>query len=232
MGSRVIGMNCEKVRKTLSAFLDRQLARAPFDTVTQHLAQCRDCSSYAKDLGELHASLRSLPRVAPPARLVTELQVLASRERMRQLSRGTYTALGHFWMAEMRLFFDNLMRPIAIPFAGGLVSAVFLFTMLMPTLQFPHLTRNDVPSGLFTQSVATVDTLPPFGFSEDNVVVQVMLDEQGYVVDYRLPNNVSSTLRNDIANMILFTKFEPATAYGVPIAAKVVVSFRRIDVKG
>jgi hypothetical protein len=225
-------MNCEKVRKTLSAFLDRQLARAPFDTVTQHLAQCRDCSSYAKDLGELHASLRSLPRVAPPARLVTELQVLASRERMRQLSRGTYTALGHFWMAEMRLFFDNLMRPIAIPFAGGLVSAVFLFTMLMPTLQFPHLTRNDVPSGLFTQSVATVDTLPPFGFSEDNVVVQVMLDEQGYVVDYRLPNNVSSTLRNDIANMILFTKFEPATAYGVPIAAKVVVSFRRIDVKG
>jgi hypothetical protein len=225
-------MNCEKVRKTLSAFLDRQLARAPFDTVTQHLAQCRDCSSYAKDLGELHASLRSLPKVAPPARLVTELQVLASRERMRQLSRGTYTALGHFWMAEMRLFFDNLMRPIAIPFAGGLVSAVFLFTMLMPTLQFPHLTRNDVPSGLFTQSVATVDTLPPFGFSEDNVVVQVMLDEQGYVVDYRLPNNVSSTLRNDIANMILFTKFEPATAYGVPIAAKVVVSFRRIDVKG
>jgi len=225
-------MNCEKVRKTLSAFLDRQLARAPFDTVTQHLAQCRDCSSYAKDLGELHASLRSLPTVAPPARLVTELQILASRERMRQLSRGTYTALGHFWMAEMRLFFDNLMRPIAIPFAGGLVSAVFLFTMLMPTLQFPHLTRNDVPSGLFTQSVATVDTLPPFGFSGDNVVVQVMLDDQGAVVDYKLPDNVSSKLRNDIANMILFTKFEPATAYGVPIATTVMVSFRRIDVKG
>jgi len=225
-------MNCEKVRKTLSAFLDRQLARAPFDTVTQHLAQCRDCSSYAKDLGELHASLRSLPTVAPPARLVTELQILASRERMRQLSRGTYTALGHFWMAEMRLFFDNLMRPIAIPLAGGLASAVFLFTMLMPTLQFPHLTRNDVPSGLFTQSVATVDTLPPFGFSGDNVVVQVMLDDQGSVVDYKLPDNVSSKLRNDIANMILFTKFEPATAYGVPIATTVMVSFRRIDVKG
>ena len=79
------------------------------------------------------------PRLTPPARLATELQVLASRERMRQLSRGTYTALFHYWMAEMRLFFDNLMRPIAIPFAGGLVSAVFLFTMLMPTLQFPHL---------------------------------------------------------------------------------------------
>ena len=41
-----------------------------------------------------------------------------------------------------------------------------------------------MPSGLFTQSVATVDTLPPFGFSENNVVVQVTLDEQGNVVDY------------------------------------------------
>ena len=225
-------MNCEKVRKTLSAFLDSNLAPERFDTVTQHLAQCRDCLSYAKELGDLHSALRLLPAVLSPARLATELQVLASRERVRQLSRSTYTALFHYWMADMHLFFDNLMRPIAIPFAGGLVSAVFLFTMLMPTLQFPHLTLNDVPSGLFTQSVATVDTLPPFGFSENNVVVQVMLDEQGKVVDYDLPNNVSSKLRNDIANMILFTKFEPATAYGVPIAAKVVVSFRRIDVKG
>jgi hypothetical protein len=225
-------MNCEKVRKTLAAFLDRNLARGPLDTIPQHLAQCRDCFNYARDVGELHSELRSLPTVVPPARLVTQLQVLASRERMRRLSRGTVTALFHFWVAEMRLFFDNLMRPIAIPFAGGLVSAVFLFTMLVPTLQFPHRTRNDVPSGLFTQSEATVDTIPPFGFIEDNVVIQVTLDEQGYVVDYTLPNNVSTKLRNDIANMILFSKFEPATEFGMPIAAKVMVSFRRIDVKG
>jgi hypothetical protein len=224
-------MNCDKVRKALSAFLDRNLARGPLDVITQHLAQCRDCSNYARELSDLHSSLRNLPVVAPPVRLVTELQVLASRERMRQLSRGTYTALLHFWIAETKLFFDNLMRPIAIPFAGGLVSAVFLFTMLMPTLQFPHRTRNDVPSGLFTQSAATVDTLPPW-FSGDNVVVKVKLDEQGYVVDYTLPDNLNSKLRNDIANMILFTKFEPATAYGVPVATTVMVSFRRIDVKG
>jgi hypothetical protein len=225
-------MNCEKVRKTLSGFVDRRLARAPLDTVSRHLAHCRDCSSYAQELSELHSALRSLPAVAPPAKLITELQVLASRERMRQLSRGTLTALVHLWAAEMRLLFDNLMRPFAIPLAGGVLSAVFLFTMLMPTLQFPHLTRNDVPSGLFTQSDATLDALPPFGFSEDNVVVQVTLDERGSVVDYTLPNNVSGKLRNDIANMILFAKFQPATEFGMPIAATVLVSFRRIDVKG
>ena len=132
-------MNCDKVRKTLSAFLDRSLGRATFDATSQHLAHCRDCSSSAQELNDLHSALRRLPVEAPPARLLTELQVLASRERMRQLSRGTVNALFHFWAGEMRLLFDNLMRPIAIPLAGGIASAVFLFSMLQPTLQFPTL---------------------------------------------------------------------------------------------
>jgi len=227
VGCRVIRMNCDKARKTLSELLDRKLARAPFETISQHLAHCRDCSSYAQDLGELHSALRSLPVAVPPAHLLTQLQVLASRERMRQLSRGTMTALFHFWTAEIRLLFDNLMRPIAIPLAGGIVSAVFLFGMLQPTLQFQHPTDHDVPSGLFSQSNATFDALPPFGFTEDDVVVQLTVDDQGRVVDYTIPNNVNSRLRNDIANVILFTHFRPATEFGMPIAGKVLVSFRR-----
>ena len=226
-----ISMNCEKVRKTLSAFLDRNLGRGPFDSISQHLAQCRECSSYAQELGVLHMSLRNLPPLTPPTRLITELQVLASRERMRQISRGTFTALLHFWAEEMRLFFDNLMRPIAIPFAGGLLSAVFLFLALVPTLQFPHLVHNDVPSGLATN--ASFNALPPFGFgAEDGVVVLVTVDYKGSVVDYSIPDNVTSKQRNEIANMILFASFEPATEFGVPISSKVLVSFRRIVVKG
>src|SRR5258708_19290125 len=120
---------------------------------------------------------------APPAQLLMELQVLASRERMRQLSRGTVTALLHFWAVEMRLLFDNLMRPIAIPLAGGIVSAVFLFSMLQPTLQFPHLTHNDVPSGLFSQSNATFEALPPFSFTEADVGVQLTVHHHRPVVD-------------------------------------------------
>jgi predicted anti-sigma-YlaC factor YlaD len=115
-------MNCDRVQKTLSAFLDRRLARAEFDTISQHLEHCRDCSSSVQELNNLHSALRSLPVETPPAQLGTELQVLASRERVRQLSRGTVSALFNFWVAEMRLLFDNLMRPIAIPLAGGIAS--------------------------------------------------------------------------------------------------------------
>jgi putative zinc finger protein len=226
-------MNCEGVRKTLSAFLDRKLGRDASDYVSQHLAGCRDCSTYAEELRETRSFLRSLPMLAAPAWLQTQLQVMASRERVRRLSHNTVSALLHYWWEEMRLYVDNLMRPIAIPLAGGLVSAVFLFSMLMPTLQFHHHTWNDVPSGLFTQSEASMDTVPPFGFSEDNVEIQVTLDETGAVVDYVIPKgNDTPQLRNDIANMILFTTFKPATEYGIPRASKVMVSFRRIVVRG
>jgi hypothetical protein len=235
MGSRVTDMKCDTVRKTLSAFVDRRLAGGSFDNLSHHLEECRDCSAYARDLAAMHSALRSLPAAAPPVRLLTQLQVLASRERMRQISRGTLTALVHFWSGELQLFFDNLMRPLAIPFAGGLISALFLFAMLAPALQFPHRSAHDVLlSGLFGQTQATFDEIPPFGFSEDDVVVQVTLDRDGSVTDYSIPNNLNSKLRNDIANMILFTRYEPATQFGMPIAGKILVSFRRdrIVVKG
>ena len=228
-------MNCDTVRKTLTAVLDRRLARGAFYNLSQHLEECQDCSAYARDMAELHSALRSLPAAVPPARLITQLQVLASRERMRQISHGTLTALVHLWGAQSRLFFDNLMRPMAIPFAGGLISALFLFAMLSPALQFPHQSAHDVLlSGLFGQTQATFDEIPPFGFSEDDVVVQVTLDRDGSVIDYSIPNNLNSKLRNDIANMILFTRFEPATQLGMPVAGKILVSFRRdkIVVKG
>ncbi len=224
-------MNCDKARKILSGVLSRGAA----DAVSQHLTQCRGCSIYAREMSELDAALGSLPMKSPPARLITQLQVLASRERMRRLSHGTLAALLHFWAADLRLFFDNLMRPFAIPFAGGLVSALFLFTMLAPGLHSAHRATADVLlSGIFGQTQATFDALPPFGFTEDSVVVEVTLDKYGSVLDYAIPNNVNGKLRNDIANMILFTDFQPATELGMPVAGKVLVSFRRdrINVRG
>jgi len=228
-------MNCDKVRKALSTLLGRGLGQGAFNGISEHLARCRECSTYAREMSGLRSELRALPMRTPPARLITQLQVLASREHMRQISRGTLTALLHFWWAESRFFFDNLMRPFALPFAGGLVSALFLFIMLAPGLQSPRRASGDVLlSGLFAQSQATFAALPPFDFSEDDVVVLVTLDKDGSVIDYSIPNNVNAKLRNDIANMILFTNFQPATEFGMPIAGKMLVSFRRdrIVVKG
>ena len=203
-----------------------------FDGISGHLAQCRECADYAREMSVIRGELRNLPMRTPPARLMTQLQVLASRERMRRLSHGTMRALVHFWALELRLFFDNLMRPFALPFAGGLLSALFLFTMLAPGLPARRQIIDDV---LIGQSHATFDTLPPWVVSEDYVLVWVTLDKDGSVMDYSpVPSNVSDKLPDDIANMILFSKFQPATKFGLPVASKILVSFRRdrISVKG
>jgi len=226
-------MNCDKVRKTLSMVLGRGLGAV--DGISEHLARCRECSDYAREVSLLRTELRRLPQCAPPARLITQLQVLASREHMRRISRGSLTALVHFWLAEFRLLFDNMMRPFALPFAGGLLSALFLFTMLAPGLPTRHQTTNDVLlSGIRGQSRASFDDFPPFGFSEDEVVVLVTLDKDGSVMDYSIPDTVNAKLRNDIANMILFTRFQPATEFGMTVVSTVPISFRRdrINVKG
>jgi len=227
-------MNCDKVRKTLSIVLGRGLGA--FDGISEHLAQCRECSDYAQELSVVRGELRNLPMRLPPARLVTQLQVLASREHLRRISRGTLRPMVHFWAAELRFFFDNLMRPFALPFAGGLLSALFLFTMLAPGLPTRRHISNDVLlSGIFGQSQATFDALPPWGLGEDDVVVLVTLDKDGSVMDYStIPSNLNAKMRNDIANMILFTKFQPATEFGMPVASTLLVSFRRdsINVKG
>src|SRR5579872_2240188 len=176
-----MSMNCDKVRKTMSIVLGRGLGA--FDGVSEHLAQCRECTDYAREMSMIRGELCNLPRQVLPDHLVTQLQVLASRERMRRISRGTLRAFVHFWVAELRLCFDNLMRPFALPFAGGLLSALFLFTMLAPGLPARRHIGNDVLlSGIFGQSQATFDTLPPFAFTEDDVAVLVTVDRDGSVM--------------------------------------------------
>jgi hypothetical protein len=226
-------MSCHKVQKSISAFVDRKLPVEERERITRHLRLCRECSTYSQAVLDLRTSLRRLPARPVPEQLSSELQVLASRERARRLSRLTWSALFAYWRGRMKLVVDNMMRPLAVPFAGGLISALVLFSMLVPTLGFRHNFRNDVPIGLYTQ--ASLDQLAPFVFGKDDVMVELTIDKNGSIVDYCVPHGeVSKDVVNSIGNMMLFTSFTPATWFGQPTSGKIWVSFRRshIVVKG
>ena len=67
------------------------------------------------------ASLRDMARPRVPAALATQLRVMASHERARQVARARVSRpLGH-WVTATRLAFDNLMRPFAVPVTGGVL---------------------------------------------------------------------------------------------------------------
>src|ERR1041384_5354121 len=69
--------------------------------------------------------MRGLSKRTPPPNLRSNLLVLASREQRPTLSTA---GKGLEFRDRARLFVQNLMRPLALPFAGGVFSTVLLFS--------------------------------------------------------------------------------------------------------
>lgn len=177
-------------------------------------------------------ALRRLPRLRPPAGLTNSLRVIASREAQRPAASARLTR-----MDRLRLSFDNLMRPIALPFAGGVFSAVILFSMwVVPSYPVRASSRSDVPLGLITE--AAVRHMAPIATTaEVDVVVDVTIDGVGRMVDYAIvsgsePND--AVLRRSIEGFLLLTSFTPATSFGQPVEGRLRLTLRssHIDVKG
>jgi hypothetical protein len=183
----------------------------------------------------MKVALKSLPAQMPPSDLRVRLQVVASREamRQRQLRAGRWA----FWATQCREWLNELMSPIAIPTAGGFVSALLLFAVLAPSLAVRGVPASlvDVPTGLYTE--ASVKSSLPFGYDGQEVIVELTVDQGGRMIDYSLPDSVrtsSPDIRRYIENHLLTMQFTPATAFGQPLAAKMRIWFRssRIDVRG
>jgi hypothetical protein len=165
-----------------------------------------------------------LPVAPAPADLSARLRVIASHERQRRLHR-------HLWLDRLRLEIDHLFKPLAVPAAGGLLSSVILFSVLMNTLNVQQYLRKDIPLGLYTQ--VSVNNLSPFAGNGGDVIVEVTIDAHGGVSDFSVPSGkVSSEQLRQIGNLLLFSTFSPATAYGQPVSGKILVALHHINIRG
>ena len=182
---------------------------------------------------EIRNQLRALPILRPPRQLTVELQVVASREQARRLREVTLSWLDRA-LDRLRPVVDNLMRPLAIPFAGGLASAVFLFGSLVPNLgtsrqQIENI-ENDVATPIYQEAgVQTVSDFGGRGKCADDTLVELSIDSQGRVVDYTVPQG---RMTSEMGNLILFTTYIPAKMFGQPTQGKVMFRRSRIVVKG
>jgi hypothetical protein len=178
----------------------------------------------------LMRALRSLPSRVPPPILGTSLRILASRELRRQkLSRWErcLERVGH-----VRFLAGDMMRPLALPLAGGVFSAIVLFSsVFLTTYPAPADVRRDVPTVLTTE--ASVKSAGPIGAAGD-VIVDVTIDEQGRMVDYTIIGGAvlaDVAYRRQLENMLLFTEFAPATAFGVPTVSRIRLSLSSASVE-
>jgi hypothetical protein len=186
----------------------------------------------------LRAGLRQLPMVKPPAQLLTSLRILASRERLRRLAPAGVPVWLSGWWARTRLWADGIMKPLALPAAGGLASALVLFALLAPGLAVRAPSGvDDVPTMLTTS--ATFLGMGPFGYTADDIVLDVTVDSRGSLIDYSSPAGHRAWLndpavRRSVENALLFAVISPGTSFGQPVTGKVRITLRRssIDVRG
>lgn len=222
-------MNCQDTGKLIPGYVDSLLPPEEREQVELHFDACEACAVRADHHREIRAEFRAMPKVEPPPQLKVELQVLASRERVRNQYMKSFSTLRAYWLDRMRLMVDNLMRPLALPTTGGLLSAVFFFAVLVPSLGVQPAIENDVPTPLYQD--AGVILVPDFvsrrGY--EDALIEVQVDNQGRLVNYHLSEG---KMNSDIGNMLLFATYNPARMFGRPTSGTFMLRRCRIVVKG
>ena len=146
-------MSCENVQELISLFVDGRMPEAERDSVLAHTGVCRDCATHLAALETNRATMRRMAQAPMPAALATRLSVLASHERERQLGRVSVSERLRRIAAKIDLTVDNLMRPVALPVTGGVLTTLLAFGLIMPSLSFSH------PNGGYDFSTAPQGSL-------------------------------------------------------------------------
>ena len=234
-------MNCEISLDLVSSLHDGRLAGEEREKAVAHVAACPECGLEYRWLESLSAELRAARQAEPPDWLSARLRVMASHAMERQLRRSNPNRLLAHWATRFSLAFDHLAKPMALPLAGGLLSALLLFGTVLQQA-FPAHFRNDVPTMMSTEAdgqvvdwgmdhkhfyedgldaprIQSLDT----DTSDDATVVQVTIDPNGYVADYVV---IRGVLPEEAKNLFLLSRFTPATLFGHPAWGKKLVLFR------
>jgi len=224
-------MNCRTVQGSLSTSLDRRLPESERRAMDLHLASCRECVRYGRELTGLQSSLKDLPRFSAPDELTGRLRVAASYEVARHQGNADFSTAAWRWWTRARLAVRDMMRPLAVPAAGGLLSSVVCFVMLVGNLGFTlPMPVDDIPLGFTTQ--VEVDQLSPFGYTGRDVVIELTIDKTGHVANYATHGKFTRDDLKQLGNLLLFTSFAPATVSGQPTSGKILLSSHRINVRG
>ncbi len=213
--------NCLEIRRHFSDYLDRQCGLDTLRSIRFHLAYCEACR---KELGQWEsnqAELRALPRRRVPPELALRLRVQLSRQMHRQF-------LSQLWV---RL--ENALQPLLLPVSGGVLAAIVCFFLFMGSRPMPANDTPDVPLQLVTPPRVRVLAPIDFNTGDKPVVLVTRIDAAGRVLGYRILSGQNSPeLLHQLDRMIYFSTFQPATTFGMPTDGQVVLSLRRITVRG
>jgi anti-sigma factor RsiW len=212
---------CVEIRNHFSDYLDDLCTREARKSIRYHLSFCDVCQEQLEQWQSIREELRALPRRPLPPELALRLRVHASRELNKP-------SLSERWAR-----FENALKPYLLPATGGVLTAVICFCLIMGSQVVPMTNIPDVTVQVITP--ARVQDLAPIDFNtgDSGLLVVTQINAEGRVKGYRVLSGAGSPeLMQRLDRMIYLSNFQPATMFGKPTDGQVVLSLRRITVRG
>ena len=225
-------MRCMEARTMLSPYLDGVLTGIQMRNLGDHLSGCDDCNRQYVTLRHTQRAVANLGRKQVPPELALRLRVALSREAAEK-RRGRFEGF------KVRL--ENALNAFMVPATAGLVTSVIVFGLLIGLFALPSQLRassNDVPIMLYTApQLMTSPFATSVGANDSEMIiisVEADVDASGRVQGYRIvsSNRDPQSIIPELENTLIFTQFQPATAFGRPTSGKALLSFAAMDVKG
>ena len=221
-------MTCGQTKSLFSPYLDGAVTGTQMQAVGRHLEGCGSCQQQYDSLLQTQQLLSKVGRRKAPADLGLKLRVAMSQE----IARTRRPVLGNVFVR-----MGNAVQSLMVPATAGLASAVLVFGVLMGFMASPlQAGPPDVPLVIATdpqvQQIGFGASLD--GIHEGSLVIEAEVDSHGRVQDYRVlsDDGTSAEVLPQVKNMLIFTTFRPATAFGRPTAGRAILSFSGISVKG
>jgi hypothetical protein len=225
--------DCKAMQTKFTEYLDGRLSGREMQAVAAHLDRCVGCASEWKSLEYMQLLLAGLGPASEPDDLTLRIRVAISQERARR-SQGPFHALDVAWR--------NTVGPLLLHAAAGFASAVLLLgTVIVLVGMFAQpesvqasadepLGQVTAPRFLYLSSVAGEDQMDALS---GPVVIEAYVNGSGQVYDYRIVSGpADDATRQQVENLLLWSRFEPARRFGQPVPGMAVLSFSGVSVRG
>ena len=233
--------SCAAIQNRFSAYLDGAVNGHEMQEISRHIEgfddgsgstipACQTCASEFAAWKMTQSALGSVGPAKAPVDLPLRLRVAISREAARRNSRLS---------DRIALAWDNAVRPLLVQISAGFAGSVALIgsiVFLLGIVAAPQdVLANDEPLGAVTPPHYLYSTTTPGAFVTPHnapVVVEASIDSTGRVYDFNIvagPQDESVKLQ--VANQLLSSIFQPASAFGVPIRSRAILTFSGISVR-
>jgi hypothetical protein len=240
-------MKCSTVKSKLAGYLDDAVESPSRSSersqMREHLESCSVCREELQRYRKLAVLLSRSPRVMPPSDLAVRIKVVAAQAQNSQDPRTPWQR----FRDRAEILLDNVFRPITLPAAGGFVSAMLIFLVVLQVMA-PGLTvqanPNDVPLNIMQPAELVALSDSPGSWAPEKhdselalphgLLLDVTVDQNGQMLDYQILSGPHTPeMQHELNQMLLFSRFNPMRSFGRPTSGgHVILSFSAVRVRG